>query len=69
MKTIFLIFAYSLLLLPCLLTLNESESFTPNLIGLLYMIALVSYIKHNNKIVIALKKLAARLNRGDSKFI
>jgi len=69
MKTILLIFAYSLLLLPCLLVLNESESFVPNLIGLTYMIALVSYIKHNKKIAIALKKLAARLNKGDSKFI
>jgi len=69
MKTILLIFAYLLLFLPCLLILNESESFVPNLIGLTYMIALTSYIKHNKKIVIALKKLAARLNKGDNKFI
>jgi len=69
MKTILLIFAYSILLLPCLLILNESNTFVPNLIGLTYMIALTSYIKHNKKIVIALKKLAARLNRGDSEFI
>lgn len=69
MKTTLLIFAYSLFLLPCLLVLNESDSFVPNLIGLTYMIALVSYIKHNKKMVIALKKLVARLNKGDSKFI
>lgn len=54
------------LLLPCLLVLNESEDYWINIVGLLYSVALSLAIKYSNDfkhVRVFMKKLVERMEK------
>lgn len=68
MKKLIIIILGIVLLLPCLLILNDNENVALNIAGILYAIVLTLAIKYSNDFKsfrVRIKKLVERMDKGD----
>lgn len=68
MKKLITIISGIVLILPCLLVLNDNENIALNVAGLLYAIVLTLAIKYSNdfrSFRMRIKKLVERMDKGD----
>lgn len=68
MKKLITIILGIVLLLPCLLVLNDNENVALNIAGLLYAIVLTLAIKYSNDFKsfrVRIKRLVERMEKGD----
>lgn len=68
MKKLITIILGIVLLLPCLLVLNDNENVALNIAGILYAIVLTLAFKYSNdfkEFRVRIKKLVERMDKGD----
>ena len=66
MKQLLIIFAATLIFLPCLAILNESDSFIPNIIGFIYIafLAILFRTKYGRKQLLTFYRTIIKLNNN-----